>query len=105
MATLADLRATIDEIDQELVALIGRRAQVVQQIGTLKASEQEVVAQDRQEQVYASRRAWAAEAGADPDLVEALYRVMIAHFIQEQRMQLAGRQGIAQSAEDSPRQV
>ena len=91
MPSLPELREQIDDLDHKLIALLAERAAVVEQIGHLKNTDEEIVASDRQAQVYATRRAWAAEAGLDPALAEAVYRAMIAYFIEQERQQLAAR--------------
>lgn len=91
MKTLAELRASIDSLDQQIIDLLAQRAHVVEQIGELKTTDEEVVATDRQRQVFATRRAWATERGLDPELVERLYRQMIDYFIEKEREQLQAR--------------
>jgi len=89
--SLSKLRTQIDELDRRLVALLVERDKLVQAVGELKTSDDEILAPERQREVYESRRAWAADAGLDPDFVERLYRVMIEHFIAQERQQLAQR--------------
>jgi len=91
MASLANLRAKIDNVDHKIVKLLAERARYVHAIGELKNSEEEIVAAERQEQVLKTRRAWARQHGADPELVELLYRQMIDFFIEQERLQLAAR--------------
>jgi isochorismate pyruvate lyase len=91
MPTIAELRTQIDTLDQQIIVLLAERARIVYQIGDLKTSEEEVVAKDRQQEVYATRRQWAEQHGLDPDLVEVLYRALIAYFIEREKEQLAGR--------------
>lgn len=79
--TLADVRASIDELDQRIVALIAERQQWVIAAGALKTDEQAVRAPARVEQVIAKVRAVAEEAGASPDVLERTYRALIAAFI------------------------
>ncbi|GAB1646634.1 chorismate mutase [Krasilnikovia sp. MM14-A1259] len=80
-SALADIRARIDELDGELVALLARREQLVRRAAPLKSDGQAVRAPDRVAQVVARVRALAGEAGADPDLMEQIYRGMIQAFI------------------------
>jgi isochorismate pyruvate lyase len=79
--TLDDIRAGIDRIDDEIVALIARREGLVRAAGALKADAHAVRAPDRVEQVVAGARLRAVEAGADPEVVEQVYRAMITAFI------------------------
>jgi len=80
--SLAEVREHIDRIDQQLVALIAERGRWVQQAARFKSDADAVRAPQRVEQVIAKVRALAAEHAADPTVVEAVYRAMIAAFIQ-----------------------
>lgn len=88
MASLAELRAHIDDLDHQIIQLLAERAKTVEHIGELKTSEEEIIAPERQEQVYKTRRAWARQYGLDPEFAEMLYRTMIDYFIEQQRRQL-----------------
>ncbi|MEU5671460.1 chorismate mutase [Micromonospora sp. NPDC047762] len=79
--TLTAIRARIDELDRELVGLLARREELVRQAAPLKSDGQAVRAPDRVAQVVARVRTLASEAGADPDLIERIYRGMIQAFI------------------------
>ncbi|MFI5959485.1 chorismate mutase [Cryptosporangium sp. NPDC051539] len=78
---LAQIRAGIDGLDRQIVALLGQREELVRRAGRLKADTAAVRAPARVEQVIGKVRALAAESGADADVVEATYRAMIAAFI------------------------
>ncbi|MEU8111086.1 chorismate mutase [Micromonospora sp. NPDC048947] len=80
-ATLTEIRTRIDELDRELVGLLARREALVRQAAPLKSDAQAVRAPDRVAQVVARVRTVASEAGADPDLIERIYRGMIQAFI------------------------
>ncbi|MET7709860.1 chorismate mutase [Micromonospora sp. NPDC005413] len=80
-SALTDIRARIDELDGELVGLLARREALVRRAAPLKSDQQAVRAPDRVAQVVARVRALANEAGADPDLIERIYRGMIQAFI------------------------
>lgn len=88
MTTLAELRTKIDDVDQRIIQLLSERAGYVDEIAHHKKTDNDVVATDRQNQVYTTRRQWAEAANLDPDFVENLYRLMIAHFIEVQRQKL-----------------
>ncbi|MEU1588416.1 chorismate mutase [Micromonospora sp. NPDC005710] len=81
-ATLTEIRARIDELDRELVGLLARREALVRQAAPLKSDGQAVRAPERVAQVVARVRTAAIEAGADPDLLERIYRGMIQAFIE-----------------------
>lgn len=78
---LAAIRAEIDELDDAIVRLLARREGLVRRVAPLKADRAAVRAPDRVAQVVARVRALAAEAGADPDVIERIYRGMILAFI------------------------
>ncbi|WP_410816790.1 chorismate mutase [Micromonospora sp. 050-3] len=80
-ATLTEIRARIDELDRELVGLLARREALVRLAAPLKSDAQAVRAPDRVAQVVARVRTLAGEAGAEPDLIERIYRGMIQAFI------------------------
>jgi isochorismate pyruvate lyase len=79
---LQDVRLKIDALDRELVRHIAAREQLVREAGRLKADSASVRAPSRVQQVIDCVRAVAAEVEADPDIVEATYRAMIAAFIE-----------------------
>ena len=79
--SLAEVRTEIDRIDRAIVALIGQRAAYVHAAARFKSSEAEVAAPDRQAAMLQDRRRWAEEADLDPDVIEKLYRDLVAYFI------------------------
>jgi isochorismate pyruvate lyase len=80
--TMAELRAGIDALDGELIALLARRAAHVERAIVLKPREGiAAAAPDRVREVLAGVRGKAAEAGLSPDLAERLWSEMIAFFI------------------------
>jgi isochorismate pyruvate lyase len=80
-SSLEEVRAEIDRIDRAIISLIGERAEYVHAAARFKASEADVHAPDRQSVMWTARRAWAKAAGLDPDVVEKLYRDLVAYFI------------------------
>ena len=81
---LDEVRANINRIDRELVRLLAERGAYVRQAARFKQSTDDVRAPARVEQVIQRVRALAEEHGASPDLVEGVYRTMIARFIDEE---------------------
>lgn len=72
------LRAQIDALDAELVALLAERAGYIDRAIALKqANGLPARIAERVEEVVAKVRAEAAEAGLDPALAEALWRPLI----------------------------
>ena len=80
-ASLAEVRAEIDRLDRAIIALLGERAAYVHAAARFKSSEADVAAPARQASMLLDRRAWAEQADLDPDVIEKLYRDLIAYFI------------------------
>ncbi|HYF62149.1 MAG TPA: chorismate mutase [Herpetosiphonaceae bacterium] len=80
-ASLAEVRAAIDEIDRSIVGLIGQRAAYVQAAAAFKSDEAAVRAPERYASMLGQRREWAAAAGLDPDVIEQIYRTLVDYFI------------------------
>ncbi len=80
--SLSEVRSRIDGIDGELVRLLADRQGLVRAAAAFKRDEQAVRAPDRVERVISSVRARAAEAGLAPEVAEAVWRAMIAAFIE-----------------------
>jgi prephenate dehydrogenase len=75
---LADTRDRIDELDQEIVALLGRRAELSRR--AMKAKQrlgQPLYDPDRETRVLAARRAMAEERAIDPESVEDVFRAIL----------------------------
>jgi isochorismate pyruvate lyase len=83
-ASIEEIRYEIDVIDRELITALGRRFDYVKAIVKFKANREEVLAPERYNAVLQQRRVWAAEAGLDPDVIEQMYRNLIAYFIDEE---------------------
>ena len=72
---LADLRAQIDQADDELLAALARRARLTAEIGTLKSRHGlPLYVPEREAQLLADRRGKAIAADVDPDLIEDILR-------------------------------
>ena len=98
---LAPLRARIDAIDTEIVALLARRMDCVGEVIGLKQAHGLPARIDaRVEEVVAHVRAKAVAGGAPPDLAEVVYRHMIEWVIAHEDTHLpsparAGEGGMA----------
>jgi isochorismate pyruvate lyase len=79
--SLEEIRTAIDALDADLVRLLARRESLVRQAAPLKQNSQAVRAPDRVAQVIGRAREHAAAAGANPDVVERIYRAMVQAFI------------------------
>lgn len=75
---MSELRAEIDRIDRELVALFAKRAAYIDRAAQIKASVDLPARIDaRVEEVVANVRGHASEQGLPPDLIEKLWRRLI----------------------------
>ncbi|MEE4149485.1 isochorismate lyase [Pseudomonas viridiflava] len=81
---LGDIRHAIDELDQQLVALLARRLTYVQSATRFKADEQSIPAPERVVVMLEARRLWAANAGLPVDETEDFFRDLIHWFINQQ---------------------
>lgn len=87
--TLADVRSAIDQIDFMLVGLLAERGRYVREAARFKRDEAEVAAPDRARQVIEQAVRHARGMGAAPEVVEAVYRSMVAGFIALERREHA----------------
>lgn len=82
--TIDEVRAEIDRVDRAIVQAIAQRAEYVKAVLRFKKTAEEVRAPARAAAVLAQRRQWAVELGLDPDVIEAIYRGLIAYFIDQE---------------------
>lgn len=87
--SLEEVRAEIDNLDRQIVALLARRGGYVQQAARFKTGADDVRAPKRVEQVIIKVTDLADELGASPIIVERVYRAMIAGFIDAELAALA----------------
>lgn len=77
-AELAALRAEVDEIDQQIILLLGVRFRCTDMIGELKqANDMDLVDPLREDQQVQRIRRLAEEAGVPPALAETILREVI----------------------------
>ncbi len=82
---IQEIREAIDNIDREIIRLIGKRFKYVKEIVKFKNTDKDsIVAKDRYDQVIENRRKLAAENGLNPDLIENIYKSLINHFINKE---------------------
>ncbi len=84
---MQDIRAAIDSIDREVIALLGRRFAYVRAASKFKTSATAVRAPERFRAMLEQRRAWAQAAGLDPDVIANVYRDLVNYFIAEEMRQ------------------
>ena len=78
MAEINQLRKQIDEVDEEILQSLSKRAQICRTIGSLKR-KQKIPIKDipRENDVYAQLRKKAAVLRLDAAQVEAVYRQIV----------------------------
>ena len=76
--TMADLRAAIDQIDEELMTLLAERLALADRAPVLKQREGiSAAAPSRVRQVLDNVRGKAEVAGFDPEMADAMWQIMI----------------------------
>ncbi len=82
---IKEIREAIDDIDREIIKLIGKRFAYVKEIVKFKNKDRNsIVAKDRFNEVIENRRKLAVENGLNPDLIENIYKYLIHHFIDKE---------------------
>lgn len=88
------LRKRIAGLDRELLDLIGRRFQLAEQVGVIKAKQKKpVVVQDVEQRVLGRAREAAKDCGVSPEVMEAIYAAIIRGSVERQH-----RVGVARGA-------
>lgn len=75
--TMAEVRAGVDALDQELVALLARRFGYMNAAARIKPSRSDVRDETRKAQVIANASAAAAAAGLPAGLAENLWEALV----------------------------
>jgi isochorismate pyruvate lyase len=83
-ASLDEIRAGMDAVDREIVNLIARRVEYVRAAAKFKTNSANVAAPERVAAVLKTRREWAEAAGLSGDVVEGLYRDLVAYSVSEE---------------------
>ncbi len=82
--SLDEIRAGMDAIDREIIALIADRVKYVRAAAKFKTDSSKVAAPERVAAVLKTRRGWAEDKGLNGDVVESLYRDLVAYCISEE---------------------
>jgi isochorismate pyruvate lyase len=94
-ASLDEIRAGMDAIDREIVLLIASRVAYVRKAAEFKTSSANVAAPERVAAVLKTRREWAEAAGLDGDVIEGLYRDLVAYCVSEEYKQWASNHSLS----------
>lgn len=81
---MSDIRAEIDRLDRQVIALLGERFAYVRVAAKFKTSEASVKAPERLRAMLQQRRMWAEVEGLNADAIEKLYQDLVTHFIAEE---------------------
>lgn len=93
-APMAEIRAEIDRLDREIVALLARRAACIDRAVAVKRRERLPARIDaRVDEVIANAREAAAGQGLDPDLAEAMWRHLVEWSIAREERRLGAEPG------------
>lgn len=83
--TLGEVRDAIDDLDPDIIGDFAFRTLLVLNGGRFKRNADQIIAQQRQEEVYAQVRKIAEEKGGDlpgfSDLMVDLYRFIVPRFV------------------------
>jgi len=82
--SLQEIRAIIDELDEQIISLFGIRFRYVKEVVRFKNNKTEIVAKERFDHVIAHRRILAEQNGISPDIMEKIYRLLLNYFIEEE---------------------
>ena len=86
-SSLDEIRAGMDSVDREIIALIGQRVAYVRAAAAFKTIIAAVAAPERVAAVLKTRREWAESAGLSGDVIENLYRDLVAYCVSEEYKQ------------------
>jgi isochorismate pyruvate lyase len=94
--TLAEVRASIDQLDHGIIAALGTRLHYVLAAAAFKLTAEGVHVPDRVAAMLDQRRAWASEENVNPAVVEAMFRALVAYFTEEQAVHWKALHGHAE---------
>ena len=75
--SMREVRAGIDALDREILALIAKRMRYMQAAARIKSHRVDVRDEERKAEVIANARRVAAELGVPPDLAATLWEVLV----------------------------
>lgn len=77
---VAEGREELQKIDRELVLLLAARLRTVERLWRVKRDlGLPLEAREQERKVRTRARGWAVEEGIDPDLVERVFEIVVAH--------------------------
>ncbi|AFZ37530.1 Chorismate mutase, type II [Stanieria cyanosphaera PCC 7437] len=85
---LQEIRTEIDQLDRDIINLLGQRFEYVKVASKFKTNEISVKAPERLQAMLTQRRIWAESAGLNPDVIEEMYQNLVNYFINEELQSL-----------------
>lgn len=79
-----EIRVEIDNMDRDIISILGKRFEYVKAASKFKSSRTSVVAPERVTAMIAKRRDWAEAEGLSPDAIEKMYRDLVDYFTSEE---------------------
>lgn len=91
--TMTELRAEIDRLDRELVALLALRQRYIARAAKIKSDRGAVRDEARIEDVVAKVLAEARKVGLDPDIAEPVWRTLVERSIRYEFAEFDAKSG------------
>jgi isochorismate pyruvate lyase len=91
--TMAEVRAGVDAVDAQIVALLGARFAYMRAAARIKTDRNAVRDEDRKASVIAAAKAAAREAGVPEPLVAAMWEMLVESSIAYELALFDGRAG------------
>lgn len=88
---LANIRVSIDQLDGEIIRLLGERGKLVHSVGELKPHVGAVRVPERERQVVERAARLAEENGLDADFGRDLYHFLLNYFATREEQQVLER--------------
>ena len=86
--TLAGIRVSIDQLDGEIMRLLGERGKLVHKVGELKSHVGAVRVPERERQVVERAARLAEENGLDASFGQELYHFLLNYFATREEQQV-----------------
>jgi isochorismate pyruvate lyase len=81
---IEEIRREIDDLDHQIIRLIGKRISYIKAIIRYKNNADDVKVKERYAAVLTERRSFAENLELDPDVIENIYQVMMDYSIKIQ---------------------
>ena len=81
---IEEIRKEIDDIDHDILRLIGKRFSYIKEIIKYKNNPDDVKAKERHSEVISERRSFAESLDLDPDVIENIYQILMDYSIKTQ---------------------